>query len=120
VKGFYIDITSICETIKQAIQDSDQNQVSISLVKSTDEISNQNLDELDQSFMYTQLLKEILLTINFEQAHIDEFLTYCREQFNGNNVELKNIDAINRSGGIRTTAFYIACSIEHYVQWKST
>ena len=37
-----------------------------------------------QSFMYTQILKEILLTIDFEQEHINEFLTYCREQFVGN------------------------------------
>ena len=91
VKGVYIDITSICEAVKEAAQDCDQNMVSISLVKKTNEISNQNLDELDQSFMYTQLLKEILLTIDFEQIHIDEYLTYCREQFSSNNTELKNI-----------------------------
>ena len=81
VKGVYTDITSICEAVKEAAQDCDQNMVSISFVKTTDEISNQNLDQLDQSFMYTQILKEILLTIDFEQNHIDEFLTYCREQF---------------------------------------
>jgi hypothetical protein len=91
VKGVYTDITSICEVVKVAAQDCDQNMVSISLVKTTHEISNQNLDELDQSFMYTQLLKEILLTIDFEQTHIDEYLKYCREQFSGSNTELKNI-----------------------------
>jgi tetratricopeptide (TPR) repeat protein len=96
LKGIYTDITSICEALKQAVQHCDQNSVSISFVKSTDGTSNQNLDQLDQSFMYTQILKEILLTIDFEQVHINEFLTYCREQFVGNTAELKNFDEFEK------------------------
>jgi hypothetical protein len=75
VQGVYTDITPICEALKQAAQDCDQNSVSIGFVKSTDGASNQNLDQIDQSFMYTQILKEILLMIDFEQVHINEFLT---------------------------------------------
>ena len=37
--------------------------------------------------MYTQMLKEILLTIDFQQEHVSEFLTYCRELFLGNPIE---------------------------------
>jgi hypothetical protein len=96
LKGVYTDITSICEALEQAVQDCDQNSVSISFVKSTDGTSNQNLDQLDQSFMYTQILKEILFTIDFEQSHINEFLTYCREQFVGNSFQLKNVDKIKK------------------------
>jgi Tfp pilus assembly protein PilF len=44
--------------------------------------------------MYTQILKEILLTIDFDQGHIKEFLMYCREQFAGNYAELENVDKI--------------------------
>ena len=43
--------------------------------------SSKTLDRLDPSFMYTQILKEILLTIKFEEKHIQEFIDYCREQF---------------------------------------
>jgi hypothetical protein len=74
VKGVFTDITPICKAVKEATQLCDQNMPSISFVKSSDKASNQNLDQLDQSFMYTQILKEILLTIDFEQKHIDEFL----------------------------------------------
>jgi tetratricopeptide (TPR) repeat protein len=94
VKGVFTDITPIYEAIKQATQLSDQNMVSISFVKKIDETSKQNLDQLDQSFMYTQILKEILLTIDFEQEHIDEFLTYCREQFASNSTRLRNVDKL--------------------------
>jgi tetratricopeptide (TPR) repeat protein len=46
--------------------------------------------------MYTQILKEMLLTIDLEPQHFHEFLTYCRERFTGNAVELKNVDKIER------------------------
>jgi tetratricopeptide (TPR) repeat protein len=91
VKGVFTDITSIHEAVKLAAQFCDQNMVSISFVKKTDRTSKQNLDQLDQSFMYTQILKEILLTIDFQQEHIGEFLTYCREQFANNSVGLRNV-----------------------------
>jgi len=60
--------------------DCDQNLVSISFLKLSDVPSNQNLDQIDQSFIYTQIMKGILLfIIDFEQKHINDFLTYCRE-----------------------------------------
>jgi hypothetical protein len=97
VKGVFTDVRPIYEALEQAAYDCDQNMVSISFVKSSnDEVSNQNLDELDQSFMYTQLLKEILLTINFEQKHINEFLTYCREQLAGNTYQLRNVNKLEQ------------------------
>jgi hypothetical protein len=94
VNGVYTDITPICEALKQAVQDCDHNSVSISFVKTTYGTFTENLDTLDSSFMYTQILKEILLTINFEQTHMDEFLMYCREQLIGNTTELKKVDKI--------------------------
>jgi tetratricopeptide (TPR) repeat protein len=97
VKGVYTDIVPICEALKQAAQDCDRNSVSISFVKTTDGASSkESLDTLDSSFMYTQILKEILLTIDFEQSHINDFLTYCREQFVGNTIELRNVNKLQK------------------------
>jgi tetratricopeptide (TPR) repeat protein len=42
--------------------------------------------------MYTQIIKEILLTIDFEPQHFREFVTYCREQFNDSPGGLHNVD----------------------------
>jgi tetratricopeptide (TPR) repeat protein len=94
VAGVYTDITPICEALKQATQDCDHNSISISFAKKTEGATGPSHDTLDSSFMYTQILKEILLTIDFDQGHIQEFLTYCREQFAGNDAELKNVDKI--------------------------
>jgi hypothetical protein len=94
--GVFTDITSICETLKQAIKQCDYNSVSISYVKKTDGAAKQSLDTLDSSFMYTQILKEILLTIDFDQIHFHEFISYCREQFVNSITEIKNIDKIEK------------------------
>jgi tetratricopeptide (TPR) repeat protein len=96
VKGVFTDITSICGALKQSARECDQNSISISFVRSTDVTSKQNLDQLDKSFMYTQILKEILLTIDFEEDHISEFLTYCQERFASNGAELTNVEKLRK------------------------
>ncbi|CAF4142251.1 unnamed protein product [Adineta steineri] len=89
IKGIFTDITSICEALKQTAQQCEQNAISISFVA-----SNKKLDQLDPSFMYSQILKEILLTIKFEDKHFKEFITYCREVYEDDENELKNINQL--------------------------
>ncbi len=91
MKGIFTDISSICEALKQVAQECEQNSIPISLMNTGDDISKKKLEQLDSSFMYTQILKEILLTIEFEKKHKTEFLNYCCEQFVGNDRELNNI-----------------------------
>ncbi|CAF4167327.1 unnamed protein product [Adineta steineri] len=89
LKGVLTEITPICEALKQAARQCEQNAISISFVA-----LNKKLDQLDPSFMYTQILKEILLTIDFEDKHFKEFITYCREAFGNDKNELKNINQL--------------------------
>ncbi|CAF1214074.1 unnamed protein product [Adineta steineri] len=91
IKGVFTDITSICEALKQAAHQCEQNAISISIVA-----PNNKLDQLDPPFMYTQILKEILLTINFEDKHIKEFITYYRKAFVKNESDLRNIEELER------------------------
>jgi hypothetical protein len=96
VSDVYTDITSVCEALKKATRNYDHNSVSISYVKKTDGTVHQNLDTLDPSFMYTQILKEILLTIDFEPVHFNEFITYCRKQFDEKSVHFDKVDMIEK------------------------
>ncbi|CAF1472093.1 unnamed protein product [Adineta steineri] len=91
IKRVFTDITPICEALKQTAHQCEQNAISISFVA-----SNKKLDQLDPTFMYTQILKNILLTIDFEDKHIKEFITYCREVFAENQHELDNITKLER------------------------
>ncbi|CAF0823526.1 unnamed protein product [Adineta steineri] len=89
IKGVFTDITSLCEALKKAAHQCEQNAISINIVA-----QNDKLDQLDPSFMYSQILKEILLVINFEDKHFQEFITYCRDVYNENEHELENINQL--------------------------
>jgi hypothetical protein len=41
-------------------------------------------------------MKEIILTIDYEQEHFDQFIKYCRKQFVNNAKQLKNVDKIEK------------------------
>ncbi|CAF1230903.1 unnamed protein product [Rotaria magnacalcarata] len=96
VKDMFPSILSICQALGQDARRCDQDLVSISLVSTNRETFNENLDQLDPTFMYTQILKEILLAIDFNEQHIKDFITYYREKFTDNGVQLNNIDGLAR------------------------
>jgi tetratricopeptide (TPR) repeat protein len=96
IKGVFTDIAPICEGLKQAAQECEQNAISISFMATDGDDSQKNLDQLDPSFMYTEILKEILLEIEFKGQHIKEYIDYCRDVFAENEDELKNVKKFER------------------------
>ncbi|CAF0992316.1 unnamed protein product [Adineta ricciae] len=73
VKGVYTDIVDICR-----------------------QIVHQGLDQLDPSFMYTQIIKEILLTIKFEDKHIKEFVNYYCDAFVNNETDRNKVKQLEK------------------------
>jgi hypothetical protein len=65
-------------------------------VPTAGDAADKTLNRLDPMFMYTQIMKEILLTIKFEQKHFNEYIDYCRDIFAENEDELKNVDKLER------------------------
>ena len=59
--------------------------------------------------MYTQLMKEILLTITFEQKHIDQFIQYCREAFADNTKQLTYINQLAHKYHEHTLIWWYTC-----------
>jgi hypothetical protein len=121
IKGVFTEIASICEALKQAAQQCEQNAISISCMTTNGDNFNKTLDQLDPSFMYTQILKEILLTIKFESKHFTEFIQYCRDVLAESPDELKmwinyneNIAMKHPFGGTHMNVFYILCSTALY------
>lgn len=92
VQNMFSAIQPICQALRQDAHKCDQDLVSISFVSRNDNISKQNLDQLDPTFMYTQILKEILLTIEFDEEHIKDFTKYYRENFADNAIQLNSIN----------------------------
>ncbi|CAF1181871.1 unnamed protein product [Adineta steineri] len=109
IKGVFTDITPICEALKDAAHQCEQNAISMSFVG-----TYKKLDQLDPSFMYTQILKEILLTIKFNQKHIQDYINYCRDAFKGNTKEVKNIKQLESQYHNKTPIYWYTCEMFLY------
>ncbi|CAF3434182.1 unnamed protein product [Rotaria socialis] len=91
VKGVFTQIELICHALKRDTQQCDRNLIPISVLAAMNPL-NKNLNELDQSFMYSQLLKEILVELKDEGNLKRQLIEFCRSQYVGNTTELKIID----------------------------
>ena len=96
IKGVYTNIVPVCQELKKVIEQCDRDLIPISIVSTNESISTTELNQLDQSFMYTQILKEILFDIDFDKKSIKEFTNYCRKQFINNEKELKIIEQLEK------------------------
>ena len=96
IKGVFTEIGPICEALKVTAQQCEQNATPMSFMTTTGDISKKNLNQLDPTFMYTQILKEILLSINFEQQHIIQFIQHCRTVFENNKKALQTVNELEK------------------------
>ena len=98
--GVYTDMAYLSEALKEAIDNFNQNIFSISFSKTG--------DTLNCSFMYTQMLKDILLTIDFDEQHFHEFLTFCRKVLADNSRELQKVERMERDyNGTQAIRWYM-------------
>ena len=110
IKGVYTDIKLICGALKQSAKDCEQNSIGFAVVPSFNGASNVNLDRLDPMFMYTQILKEIILAIKFEQKHLFDFTDYCREIFEKNiGDQLRQVDTFEQRYQKETPIWWYTC-----------
>ncbi|CAF2961299.1 unnamed protein product [Rotaria sp. Silwood2] len=79
----------ICSSLKRNIHQFITDYTSCSIL-STSSIAN--FDQLDQSFMYSKLLNEIIFDIEYNEKAKIEFVNVCREQFSNNDIRLKIIN----------------------------
>ena len=79
VKSVHTEIMSMCESFQRVVKQCNLNTISVSFLAVTEGASNSDLNQLDSSFMYTQLYKEILLEMEYDEQSIKTFIAYCRE-----------------------------------------
>ena len=73
----------------------EEDSVLVSFISTSDATSN-TVNEFDQSFMYTQILKEILLEMKSDEQSIRDFIIYWRSQYVDCDSELKTIVQFER------------------------
>jgi hypothetical protein len=107
VKGVYTQIEAICDALKRDTQQCDRDSILIS-------VTSKDLDRLEPSFMYTQLLKEILLSMEYDNNAKTNLVEFCREQFRDNPHELQIIDEFERDYHAHTPIWWYTCECFTY------
>jgi len=80
IKGIFNDVKSICDRFIQDTTEQEDDPIAISFISSAD-INSHDINRQDPSFMYFQLLKEIILNdclAESEEETKNEMLAFCR------------------------------------------
>jgi tetratricopeptide (TPR) repeat protein len=96
VKGVHTEIKPICEILQLAVKQCNEDSIAVSFMALGEVASSQNLNELEASFMYTQIFKEILLEMKHELQAIKDLAVYCRKLYNDNVGQLTIIKEFER------------------------
>ncbi|CAF0760316.1 unnamed protein product [Adineta steineri] len=96
IKGVQTNIKEICQALQLAVKQCDQDSIAVSFLTVNEMASADNLNQLEPTFMYTQIFKEILLDIDYDRKAIKYLAACCREIFSGNTIELQVINEFER------------------------
>jgi tetratricopeptide (TPR) repeat protein len=97
IKGIHTNIKPICEALQLVSKQCNQDSIATSFVSVSESASSQNLDQLEPSFMYTQIFKEILLEMEHNKQSIKDFVQFWRQHYINNTHTLKIIEEFERN-----------------------
>lgn len=93
LKGVFNEIEPLRDLLNQDVHQADINWIPIGVISKTAPI---DLNQLDQSFMYSQLLKAILLKMEYDEKAKEEFIEFCLEQYIENERTIQVIGEFER------------------------
>ncbi|CAF3565945.1 unnamed protein product [Adineta steineri] len=93
VRNIHTSIDDLCQSLKIGVRQFNQDSIAMSFLTVDEMASTDNLNQLEPTFMYTQLFKEILLDMKHDEQEIKQFISYCRDRDCGSS---KNIDEFEK------------------------
>jgi tetratricopeptide (TPR) repeat protein len=96
VKGVHTELISICESLQRDVKKFNHDSIAISFVALDEETPIKNLDQLEPSFMYTQIFKEIILEMEHNEQSIKNFILLWRFHYMNNTLKLNDIAEFER------------------------
>ncbi|CAF1393657.1 unnamed protein product, partial [Didymodactylos carnosus] len=97
IKGVYTEIKPICKALQLAAKQCNNDSIAMSFISVDEVVSSENLNQLEPSFMYTQIFKEIFLEMKYDAQAIKTLAGYWRELYNGNMNQLNIINEFKRN-----------------------
>ncbi|CAF1597032.1 unnamed protein product, partial [Adineta steineri] len=93
IKGIHTNMKDICQALQADVKQYNQDSIAMSFVTVNELASIYDLNQLEPTFMYTQIFKDILLNIKYGEQAIKQFIAYCRLHDCGST---KNIDEFEK------------------------
>ncbi|CAF1093481.1 unnamed protein product [Adineta ricciae] len=86
IQDICTSLEKLCESIKETANTFESELEELCLL-SNEEMKKDALDKLDQAFIYTQLIKDILLKLEDDNRCVQKLIAYCKE--NQDNIKTK-------------------------------
>ena len=99
IKGSFSDLSSQCRSFQRWSRACNSTPISINILPSDRNISGQPSNQLDSTFMWTQLLKELILEDSNDPKQFKKMFDYLRQKFAGDSCKLQTIDNLETSKG---------------------
>ncbi|CAF0843310.1 unnamed protein product [Adineta steineri] len=78
IKSVHTNIDDLCHGLQVDVKQYKQDSISMSFVPVNEMDSTVNSNQLEPTFMYTQIFKDILLDMEHGKQAIKQFTAYCR------------------------------------------
>ncbi|CAF1133934.1 unnamed protein product [Adineta ricciae] len=96
--GVFTHSADLAKALEEIVDICEQDSIGINLLSMNDvDAAKRDEDQMPFSFVYPSILKEILLTISFDDQRLDEFIDYCRGAFNKNDQALHTMKEFKRT-----------------------
>ena len=120
VKGAYMERMCICKALNATKNQYNRDDISVSFVDVNQHGFGQSLNQLEPSFMYTQLLKEILLNMKYEKQAIQDFVQFWRNEYTNNPTKLKDIAQFERDYCPQSSIWWYSreCFLYEMLNWS--
>ena len=97
IEDVYTDMTSLYKAIEDVRRRNERNSVCLSFLRTEDNDDFEQIDnQMKISFMYTQILADILLKIDFKKKDFNELITYSRSRYENKEKTLTEINDFER------------------------
>jgi hypothetical protein len=73
-------VSALSNAVGATVNRCNEDSIVVSFVPLNKEDSSPNLDQLEPTFMYTKILKEILLAMEYDAKSVNDFITFCRSR----------------------------------------
>lgn len=105
LKGIFIHMEYISDAVKRYIHRLALDSTPFSILSPT---TSPNLGKLDQSFMYTKLIKDIILDIEHDPNAKEKFVQYCLGQYDSNAAPKKSLENFQQNYRKNDAIFWYA------------